>query len=217
MDWRNLLKHFWVDPRKHPDFAWVWITRALVTMGMWTVQPFLLYYLRDVIRVANPEETVGKMLGMVLIGATFTGLLGGYLSDRIGRKRVVYFANGMIAVIAVGFLFAHSLTAVYLLGILYGLGYGAYYSVDWALGCDVLPNKEDTAKDMGVWHIAMVLPQSIAPSIAGLLLANIGLVTKDAEGKILHYGMSGYVAIFVLAAGFLLLGAVLLRNVKGVH
>jgi Na+/melibiose symporter-like transporter len=210
--WRNVLKSLWVNPRKHPDFAWVWLTRALVTMGMWCVQPYIQYYLGDVIGVPNPEQTTGLLLGTILIGATVTGLLGGSLSDRIGRKRVVYVANSLIAVASLAFLVSHSLAFTFVVGIVYGLGFGAYYSVDWALACDVLPSKDSAAKDMGVWHISMVLPQSLAPFIAGPLLAGVGRGPTPE-----HYTLPGYSAIFALAAFFLLLGALLLRNVRGVR
>ncbi len=211
-DWLALFKTFWIDLRKYPDFAWVWVTRALVTLGMWTVQPHIQYYLGDVIGVEDPEKQTGLLLGIALVGATVSSLIGGKVSDRIGRKRVVYLSNTIIAVVALGFPFSHSLTTVYVLGTLYGLGFGAYYSVDWALACDVLPRKEDAAKDMGIWHISMVLPQTIAPFIAGPLLAYFG--QSGTEGR---YTLTGYTVICSLAAFFLLLGAVLLRNVRGVR
>lgn len=209
---RRILKTLWISPREHPDFAWVWVTRALVTMGMWSVQPYIQYYLGDVIGVQNPEQTAGLLLGLILIGATVTGLLGGALSDRVGRKRIVYAANGLIAAASLAFLLSHSLAFTFVVGIIYGLGFGAYYSVDWALACDVLPSKDSSAKDMGVWHIAMVLPQSLAPFIAGPLLARIGRGPTPE-----HYTLAGYTVIFALAAFFLVLGAVLLRNVRGVR
>ena len=37
------------DPFKHSDFTWVFLTRLLVTMGIYTVQEFLQYYMGDVI------------------------------------------------------------------------------------------------------------------------------------------------------------------------
>ena len=43
------------------------------------------------------------------------------------------------------------------MGIVFGLGYGAYISVDWALATDVLPSMDDYARDMGVWHVALTL------------------------------------------------------------
>jgi hypothetical protein len=33
---------------------------------------------------------------------------------------------------------------------------GAFLAVDWALALSVLPEGADTAKDMGIWHIAFV-------------------------------------------------------------
>ena len=220
LDLVGFIKGLWIDPRKHPDFAWVWITRALVVMGLWTVQEYMQFYLVDVIGIpdAKKELTAGGILVISLICATLTGLVGGAVSDRIGRKRVVYVANGVIAAACLAFLLSQSIAYVYVVAAIFGLGFGAYYSVDWALGCDVLPNKDDAGKDMAVWHISMVLPQSIALPTAGALLGVFGHhVTNGPGGPITHYTHSGYVAIFCLAAFFLLLGAVLIRNVKGVR
>ncbi len=210
------LRGLWIDPRKHPDFAWVWITRFLFTAGMWMVQPFLQYYLRDVIGSTRPAEDAGLIVGLALVGATCTGLLGGAVSDRVGRKRVVYVANGLMAVVAIGFMVVRTMPAVYVAAALYGLAFGAYYSVDWALGCDVLPNKGDAGKDMGVWHISMVLPQSLAPEISGRLLEAGGSVARSGASAP-HYAVAGYLYLFAVAAVLLTLSALMLRNVRGVR
>ena len=219
LNWPQFLKSLWISPRKYPDFAWVWMTRALVVMGLWTVQEWMQYYLTDVIRVPeqSKELTAAYVLVLALACATVTGLLGGAISDRVGRKRVVYVANGVIAFCCIAFLFGRSLGYVYAVAAVFGMGFGAYYSVDWALACDVLPNKESAAaKDMAVWHISMVLPQSIALPISGALLGFFGKTTDHtAVGAVTHYTHVGYTAIFSLAACYLLLGAVLLRNVRG--
>jgi MFS family permease len=54
---------------------------------------------------------------------------------------------------------------------IYGIGQGVYFAVDMALVAAVLPNPNDTAKDLGVFNIASALPQSLAPVIAPLFLA----------------------------------------------
>lgn len=156
------------------------------------------------------------MIGIALAGATVTGLLGGALSDRFGRKRVVYVANGLMAVVSLGFMLVGGMPGVYVTATLYGLAFGAYYSVDWALGCDVLPNKQDAAKDMGVWHIAMVLPQSIAPALSGLILT-MGGVRVGAGSAEPHYRPGAYLVLFASASLLLALSAWLLRNVRGVR
>ncbi|HEY3781939.1 MAG TPA: MFS transporter [Fimbriimonadaceae bacterium] len=214
----NFVKGLWISPKKFPDFAWVWITRFLVMFGFYTVQPFIRYYLRDVIRIPEKSLTMtqGEVFLIILFAAMITGLYGGVLSDKIGRKRIVYIANGMMAVGAVALVFCTNLMQALAVGVFFGLGYGAYISVDWALGTDVLPNQDaDAGKDMGIWHVAMVLPQTLAAPVAGFLLAGHIIRTHVENGKTdFYYNQGGYMTIFSVAAVALGLGAVLLRNVK---
>ena len=215
--WGAYAKSLWIDPRKYPDFAWVWITRFLVMLGFYAVEPFIRYYLHDVIGIADPDKTAAILLAVILVGATFSGMYGGYLSERIGRKKVVYVSNVVIAVMCLLLILCRTLPQALTVGVLFGLGYGAYVSVDWALGTDVLPSKRDAGKDMAVWHISMTLPQSITPLIAGyFLLGAFGSSTfKAASGEMTRsYPASGYALVFGMAALFFLLGAVFLRNVK---
>lgn len=51
-----------------------------------------------------------------------------------------------------------------------GIGFGAFQSVDFALVMDVLPEEQEKAKDIAVWHQALVLPQALATPIGGLVL-----------------------------------------------
>ncbi len=211
------LKSLWISPKLYPDFAWVWVTRALVMMGFYAVQPFAQYYLADVIRVPNPAEAVGVFIGIVLIGATVSAYVGGVISDRVGRKKVVYVANSIIAAMSLALIFCRTYEQVVVVGILFGIGYGAYISVDWALGTDVLPSKKDAAKDMAVWHVSMVLPQSLSQPVAGYLLAAFGATVAfdpTTREAVYHYTIPGYTALFLLASACFVLGAVLLRNVK---
>jgi len=52
-----------------------------------------------------------------------------------------------------------------------GLGFGVYFAVDLALVTQVLPDKDNAAKDLGVFNIAGALPFTIAPAIAPAILA----------------------------------------------
>lgn len=215
--WKPYLKSLWIDPRVYPDFAWVWITRALVMLGFYTILPFVQYYLSDVVHVAKPEETAPILLAIILVGATASGYIGGAISDRIGRKRVVYVANMVIAVMTIALIFCATIPQTLLVGVLFGLGYGAYISVDWALGTDVLPSDKDAAKDMAVWHVSMTFPQAIGGPVAGFILSSFGQRFELINGeRVPHYNTSGYAAVFILSAIAFLLGAFLLRNVKKV-
>jgi MFS family permease len=70
-----------------------------------------------------------------------------------------------------------------------GLGFGVYMAVDLALVADVLPDTDDTAKDLGVLNIAGALPSSIAPAIAPVILA----ISSGSYGVL--YAVAGVCAI----------------------
>jgi MFS family permease len=70
-----------------------------------------------------------------------------------------------------------------------GLGFGIYVAVDLALVVDVLPDKDNAAKDLGVFNIAGALPFSIAPGIAPAILA----IGGGSYGVL--YGVAGVCAI----------------------
>ncbi len=80
---------------------------------------------------------------------------------------------------------------------LFGIGLGAYLSVDLALVTDVLPNKEDdAARDLGLFNIASALPQSMAPAIASGIL----LMTGGAYGAVfIAAGIAGVCAALAVA------------------
>ncbi len=220
--WPDFLRGL-ISPFKNSDFTWVFLTRMLVTMGIFTVQEFLQYYLGDVIGAAKfvlpgigkvadtPESAVSLFLILLLVGAIISTLVAGVLSDRHGRKIMVYLAGGIMGAVALTFVFFHSFLLAVLMGVVFGLGYGAYESVDWALASDVLPSIDDYAKDMGVWHVAMVLPQVIATPIAGFLLDKFQVI-----GKAQSIDNLGYVVIFLLAVVYFILGTVFVKQIKKV-
>jgi MFS family permease len=220
IDWSSYFKSLWIDPKQYPDFAWVWITRFLVMMGFYAISPFINPYLADVVGIPlkDVDGVAPMLMGVILIVSSITGVLGGLLSDRIGRKKVVYISNAMIAVVAPMFVFANSIAVALVVGALFGLAYGAYISVDYALGTDVLPNEADAGKDMAVWHIAMTLPQTLIAPLAGFLIALPGKTfspgIEPGDPQIARYTVSGYGIVFGLCAVCFALGAFLLRNVR---
>jgi MFS family permease len=220
--WKEFLRGLY-SPFQSANFTWVFLTRLLVSMGIYTIQEFLQYYMGDVIgapyilagvgKVADAaEQAASFFLLPLLLGAIISTLVAGILSDRFGRKLMVYLAGGLMGAVALVFIVFHSFTLAVLMGIVFGLGYGAYQSVDWALASDVLPSMDDYAKDMGVWHVAMVLPQVVATPIAGFLLDNFQTV-----GKAQNQPTLGYTVIFLLAVAYFFLGTVFVKQIKGVR
>jgi MFS family permease len=212
IQWRNYLHDLW-KPMRSNDFLWVWITRAFIMMGFYSIEPFLIYYVQDILKDPNAERTTSVIGAIILIGSTITGLEGGRISDHIGRKRIVYLSSAIISVAALGLIFCRHLIEAATVGMLFGIGYGAYLSVDWALGTDVLPTKGEAGKDMGVWHVAMTVPQQLGPLTAGFILDFYRIpgqqVSDHTPSQLL-----GYVWVFVMAAVFFICGGYFLRFVK---
>ena len=56
-----------------------------------------------------------------------------------------------------------SVTGMYLYAGIAGFGYGVYSAIDQALNVDVLPNKEEAGKDLGILNLATTLGQAVGP------------------------------------------------------
>ena len=215
--WRPFLRNIFTPFKSH-DFTWVFWTRFLMVMGAFIVQEFLIYYLDDVIgapftilglSMSEAAQAVSFVILALLIGAMLSSLAAGVISDRFGRKKIVYVAGALQGVVVLVFLFTHSYALAIVMGIVFGLGYGAYISVDWALATDVLPSMDDYARDMGVWHVALTLPQVIGTPIAGFLL-DLG----QGYGPGIGLPTLGYSLIFSLALLFFILGTVFVSRIK---
>ena len=203
----GILRLFDFNPRRDPDFAWVLLTRLVMTLGIYTVQDFLQFYMRDAVRVAHPETQTTNFIIILSITSLISALAAGWLSDRFGRKRMVYFSGGLMATVGLIFIITHSLPIILAAGAIFGLGYGAYISVDWALVADVLPSHRNYARDMGVWNISQSLPQVIAPVIGGPLLDHF---TQSG------HPILGFQLLFGMAIIYCLLGTVTVRYIKSV-
>ena len=70
--------------------------------------------------------------------------------------------------------------------LIYAAAFGAYQAVAWALALKVLPSAEAAGKDMGIWHISMVLPQILGPAVTAFGRDVIEKETPCCYGVELH-------------------------------
>ncbi|MDQ0646803.1 MFS family permease [Microbacterium natoriense] len=199
---------FVFNPRKHPDFGWTWLTKFLVMFGYAGIATFLPLYL--VTKFGLDEQgAVGVILAANLASMAAMAVsspLGGFLSDKVGKRRPFVAIAGVIMVVGLVILAVAPSIAVVIIGqAIIGLGAGSFLSVDLALATEVLPNADDVAKDLGVLNIANALPQSIAPAIAPGVIA-LGAATP----------LGGYPTWYLFGALVALAGAVLVYRIKGV-
>lgn len=198
------LKTFWVSPRKHPDFFWGFTGRLLLYSGYFMVTGFQLFILQDYIGLKDKAAATMPLLSLVsLVGIIIATLVGGPLSDRLGRRKIVVIVAGVVLAVSLIFpLIIPTLTGMFLFSFVSGLGFGAYQSVDTALMSEVLPSKDDFAKDLGVLNIAATLPQTLAPGLAGLVVFLAGNV---------------YTPLFPIGIVIALLGAFAVMPIRSVR
>jgi MFS family permease len=191
------------------DFAWVIITRMMVTGGVAAVAYFLSPFFEHVVGVSNPDQFTSIWLGVAFAAMILPGLFGGAASDRHGRKPFVYAAGALQIAVAAFFIvfYPTQIWVVIALAVVYGLGYGLYVAVDWALACDTIPDRAKSAKDMGLFHVGQTLPNSIVPAIEGALIAYFNS----------HVANSGYRVAFASVIVFFLLGTVFVTRIRSVR
>jgi len=201
---REFLSPLWTG-----DFGWAFATRFLNVAGLYTTLPFLFIAFRDLLGVRHPDQFTPEFEAIVTLTAVPLAITCGWLSDRRGRKRFIYAAGSIQAAVLLVFLLGSAIpvAAVLLLGVVYGLGYGAFSAVDWALGLDTLPDRDRPAKDLGLYHVADSLPRVLLPFVMGFVLDTFNRVSPNA----------GYRITFVVAAALYAAGAILVTRIRSVR
>lgn len=194
-----ILDGLWI---RNADFGWAFGGRLLVNLGNAFGTTYLLFFLRDYLKVSDPD---GSLIVLTLIYLVFTLAAtygGGILSDRINRRRIfVGVASGLQAIaavlLAIDPTYGNALIAAGFLG----AGYGAYMSVDQAVVTEVLPDARDRAKDLGIMNVGSVGPQAFGPLAASLVISALG----------------GYRVLFGLAGLTSLLGAWMVYRIRAIR
>ena len=214
----TVLKRFLFNPARYPDLSWVLLARLLLMMGIWGVFYFLQYYFDDVLggpgvktllfgTSFSGEQFNGALFQPVLLLAALpTSLIAGWVSDHYGRKGLVYLSGAVMSVVCLIFIFFPSQGLALVAGACFGIGYGAYSSVDWALTCDVLPPTDEAGKFLGLWSAMGIIPQVVGITIGAIIL-------QALRGLPNHLG---YSVLFLVTVVYFVLGTVIIRQVKGV-
>ncbi len=204
MNIRAWLETFWLSPRRYPDFAWAWISRFLLVLGSFMFSTFRFFWMKDHLGLTDAEATAVVFKGVLIytVVLVVVGQLAGIVSDKLARRKVFVFASTALFAVGLGLLTqVGSVNGFYLVEAILGAAYGIYMGVDLALVIGVLPNPEDSAKDLGVFNIANAGPQSLAPFLGAIL---IGGAAKN------------YDLLYLTAAALTLVGALAIIPVKKV-
>ena len=198
----TLLNTFKIDLRANRSFIWFLVSRTLIFMAFSTIQQFALYFLRDVIGVANPAEAAARFSVVAVAGMLVVVYPAGLLSDRIGRKPIGIFSGLLMAVAISVIIFTQNYNYILVAAGVIGVAVGAFSSTNWALATDLVVKGEE-ARYLGLANMA---------TAGGAALARlIGPVIDHFEA--IRVGL-GYQVMLIVSAIYCIVGVLILLRVK---
>ncbi len=199
----TLYRSFKVDVRAHPDFI-LFLVACLFIFAPWAaLQTFALYFLKDVVGIANPAAVTADL--MIVVGGCMLAAVypAGRLSDRVGRKLVIVPACLLSALGVVALFFSQSYVHIMFCGALLGISSGAWMSSQWALATDLV-GKGEEAKYLGLVNLVV--------AGGGALARLLGPVIDFFNG---YSPNLGYSVMFLFCFVCFVVGSLLLMKIRG--
>lgn len=203
-DWKSLLGQFRINFLENSSYWWLIAERALFILGVYGVQAFAQYYLQDVLRVPDPPKQTGDLLAVLTINLVILVLVGGWLTDKYGAKRILsigtFIASGGMFLM----LFATDMRGLMIFGSILGAGIGLFLTSNWALANSLAPEAE-AGKYLGLTNLATAGSGALArlegPALDGLNAAWPG-------------AWIGYKGLFIFGAVMIFLSIFILRKIR---
>ena len=206
--WIAIAREAWgTDLLRERSFLRMSGVRLFFLIGTGIFVNLSLFYVERSLGQTDPGMRSAWQFTAVVVlacGTLLAPLPAARISDRVGRKPVIWAAIALaatgLAIIVVAPAPIAALPGAFLLG----LGSGAYLSVDWALMTDVIP-LVSSGRYMGL--------ANIANSISGPLGLIVGGVLMD---RVFDLGLVGESPRVAISVGIVALGiaALLLRGVQ---
>jgi MFS family permease len=204
--WSSIAKETWgTDILREKSYLWLLASRLFILMGGASVLNFINLYLPD--SHGLTQEETGSAFLVMLLAATIVSLLSivpaSRLSDRYGRKPVIYvctaigaFGVGMIAL-------APSIPVATVGAAIFGASQGTFLAVDWALMTDIIP-KAASGRYMGLSNVVTASSTTIVLIIGGPTIDIVNRAAGIGVGDRLE---------FLLGVAYFAIGALALRPV----
>jgi Na+/melibiose symporter-like transporter len=204
--WRAIAAEAWgTDILRERSFLWLVASRLAILMGGSELVQLATFYLSRSMGL-NQTDTglvLIPLTGLVAVGTVISVVPAARISDRVGRKPVIW-TSCAIGGAGLGIVAAAPILPIAFLGALvYGVSAGIFLAVDWALMTDIIP-KASSGRYMGLSNVATASAGVLAVAFGGTLMDIVG--GPDAGGL-------GPRAALMLGVILLGLGAILLRPV----
>jgi MFS family permease len=206
MSWPRVALSAWgTDILREKSVLWLLAVRLLFLGASAAATSLGLYYFQRTHGLDRDEASTFVFVATVIVAgmSALASLPGARLSDRYGRKAVIYAGMGLTAMGLFGWTLAPSPEVAIAVFVPAGIGIGAFLSVDWALMTDVIP-KHTSARYMGILNVGTALATPVFLVVGGLTMDAVGRAAGAAVGP---------VAAMYVALGFLALAAFALSRV----
>jgi MFS family permease len=203
--WLTIASGAWgLDILRERSFVWLLGSRLFVLMGTVTLTDLMLFYMSRSLGLTDSEVGlwINVATAVLAVSTALTTFPAARLSDRVGRKTLIYFTCALGAVAMAGVSIAPNVIVAIALAVLVGVAAGAFLAVDWALMTDIIP-KATSGRYMGI--------SNVVTAAAGPLALGVGGIAMDRIGAI-DFALGPRVA-YAFAVVYYLIGALLLRPV----
>jgi len=209
MSWPRVALSAWgTDILREKSVLWLLLVRLLFLGAAAAATSLGLYYFQRTHGLTREEAGDMVMLATIIVAGMsgLASLPGARLSDRYGRKPVIYGGMVLTAIGLLGLALAPNANLAVALFAPAGIGIGSFLSVDWALMTDVIP-KHTSARYMGILNAGTAMATPVFLIVGGLTMDAVGRLAGDPRAP------GGPVAAMYVAIGFLVLAALALRRV----
>jgi MFS family permease len=196
--WVSIARETWAtDILKERSYVWLLASRFLFLTAGGILFGLALQYLAQAHGLKQEDAAGVQQQIAFLIAACIVvvSVPAARLSDRTGRKPVIY-AACLVGATSMGLAaVATGLPLVYVAALLWGISTGVFIAVDWALMTDIIP-RASSGRYMGL--------SNVATGTSGLVAVMIGGVTADLVNRMVGMGTGMRVSLLIGLVLFLL-------------
>ncbi|HEY4228490.1 MAG TPA: MFS transporter, partial [Candidatus Limnocylindrales bacterium] len=201
--WRSIAAEAWgTDILRERSFLWLVASRLAILMGGSVLTSLAVFYLARTMGLNEHDSGLVfiPLVALVAVGTVAAVVPAARISDRVGRKRVIW-SSCAVSAIGLGMVAgAPSLPFAFVGALLYGISAGMFLSVDWALMTDIIP-KASSGRYMGLSNVATASAGVLAIAIGGTLMDLVGGPGLDPSGP----RAALWLAVVLMGIGALLL------------
>ena len=199
--WREIALSAWGrDILQQRDVLWLLLVRLLF-LGAYNATLIAVGYFRRSHDMSpdDADATVFLATAIVGISTAIAAIPGGRLSDRFGRRPVIWAAALIAGLGLVGVAVAPTPELAIASWIPFGIGMGTFLSADWALMADVIP-KHTAGRYMGILNAGTAMAGPVFIIVAGPVQDLVAAVFGDAAGPRVAMGVAAaFIALSALA------------------